>query len=120
MPPTPPRLNTHQKQVLIQVLLAFPGQRVAITYSPAPGAFEYAHDFLAIFQALQWDVTGPDKADSPDDHATGLIIVADPNAALPASAEALRDALRVYSVEVTTQRVANRSIPAGGFLLAIP
>ena len=37
----------HQKAVLIQVLLAFPEQRVTVQYSDAAGdALAYAEDFL--------------------------------------------------------------------------
>jgi hypothetical protein len=51
------KLTTHQQAVLIQVLLAFPGQRVGIQTSPsAVDAAAYAQNFLAIFKACGWNV----------------------------------------------------------------
>ncbi len=58
------KLTTHQKAVLIQVLLAFPDQRVGIFYSAAAEDGQtYAMDFMAIFKAIGWDVTGPEASE---------------------------------------------------------
>ena len=35
MPSTPRKLTTHQKTVLIQVLLSFPEQQVTVCYDPS-------------------------------------------------------------------------------------
>jgi hypothetical protein len=54
------KLTTHQKAVLIQMLRTFPDERVEIRYAPeADDALWYAQDFLSIFKAIGWDVTGP-------------------------------------------------------------
>ena len=51
------KLSTHQKAVLIQVLLTFPEQRVNVCYQrEASDAFDYAQDFLTIFKVIGWDV----------------------------------------------------------------
>jgi hypothetical protein len=53
MRPTPRRLTTHQKAVLIQVLLSFPDQRVGVRYCPsASDALDYVRDFLTISRVL--------------------------------------------------------------------
>ncbi len=45
-----PRKLTHQKAVLIQVLITFPDQQVGVSYSPsASDALAYAEDFLTTF-----------------------------------------------------------------------
>jgi hypothetical protein len=57
MHPTPRRLTTHQKAVLIQVLLSFPDQHVGICYDPsASDALDFAQDFLTIFKVIGWKV----------------------------------------------------------------
>ena len=51
------KLTVHQQAVLIQVLLAFPEQRVAVQYLPSAGdSCSYADDFLNIFKAVGWTV----------------------------------------------------------------
>ena len=50
---TPRKLTTHQKAVLIHVLITFPDQQVGVSYSPsATDALGYAEDFLTIFTAI--------------------------------------------------------------------
>jgi hypothetical protein len=57
MQPTPRKLTTHQKAVLIQVLLAFPDQQVGVCYDPsATDALSYAEDFLTVFKVIGWKV----------------------------------------------------------------
>jgi|HubBroStandDraft_2_1064218.scaffolds.fasta_scaffold948454_2 hypothetical protein len=95
------KLTTYQKAVLIQVLRTFPNERVEIRYAPdADDARSYAQDFAAVFKAIGWDVTGP-EAEAPGNRPALVLMVRD--AKLPACAEALRDALRIYETSVQTQ-----------------
>lgn len=120
MQPTPRKLTTHQQAVLIQVLLAFPAQQVEVCFSPsASDAPAYAQDFLAIFKAIGWKVTGPKSADLPGGQTAGLALVVSEEGGVPASAEALRDALRVYRIEVQTICNSGRDIATGSFVLAV-
>jgi len=51
----PRRLTTHQKAVLIQVLLAFPEETVAVRYLPsASDARNCANDFSTIHDPHRW------------------------------------------------------------------
>jgi hypothetical protein len=98
------KLTTHQKSVLIQVLLTFPNQRVGIFYSASAGdGQDYALDFMAIFKAIGWDVAGPEAAGNFAGDSAGLAFVVDEGRRLPACAEALRDALRIYEIEVAAE-----------------
>ncbi len=120
MPPTPRRLTTHQQAVLIQVLLTFPEQQVDVCFSPAASdALAYAHDFLTIFKAIGWRVRGPESVDLPDGRRAGLVLAVREEGRLPAGAEALRDALRIYGIEVETLRDHGREIAFGSFVLAV-
>ena len=114
------RLTTHQQAVLIQVLLAFPEQRVEIqTSSSATDAVGYAQNFLAIFKACRWNVD-PDAPRSVSGvESPGLAIVVREDHRVPAGAEALRDALRIYHVEVGTVCEPDGSIDPGAFILRI-
>ena len=95
------KLTTHQKAVLIQVLRTFPDERVEIRYTPeADDALWYAQDFLSIFKAIGWDVTGPEAEGLGNRSALALLVS---DAKLPACAEALRDALLIYDIAVETQ-----------------
>lgn len=120
MEPTPRKLTTHQKAVLIQVLLAFPEQRVRVCCSPlASDALAYGQDFLTIFRAIGWESAGPESADFANGRQAGLAFVVSTEGSLPASAEALRDALRIYGIEVETFCNPARSIASGSFVLAV-
>jgi hypothetical protein len=120
MQTTPRRLSTHQQAVLIQVLLAFPDQQVDICFSPSVGdAPAYAQDFLAVFKAIGWRVTGPESADLQDGCTADLAVVVRDEGRLPACAEALRDALRIYGIEVKTLCSSGREIAFGSFVLAV-
>jgi hypothetical protein len=113
------RLTTHQKAVLIQVLRTFPDERVGICYSAsASDAHAYAHDFLSVFRAIGWDVDGPEAADAPVEEFCGLALIGN-EAGLPPCAEALRDALRIYGIEVKTQCPGTRNVAAGRFVLRV-
>ena len=95
------KLTTHQKAVLIQVLRTFPDERVEIRYATeADDALRYAQDFLSIFKAIGWDVSGPEAEGIRNRSALALLVC---DAKLPACAEALRDALRIYDIAVETQ-----------------
>jgi len=114
------KLTTHQQAVLIQVLLAFPEQRVGIQTSPADGdAVAYAQNFLAIFKACGWNVE--EKGPTPVDGAEpqGLVIVVSEDHRLPAAADALRDALRIYQIDANTVREPDAKIPPGAFVFRI-
>jgi len=123
MPPTPRKLTTHQKAVLIQVLLAFPDQHVSVCYDPSVGdALGYAEDFLTLFKVLGWRV----EAGAPSNFSnalnvqpSGLAFLVSATSSLPPSAEALRDALRIYGVEIATLLDPARNVASGGFVLAI-
>jgi hypothetical protein len=120
MHPTPRRLTTHQKAVLIQVLLSFPDQHVGVCYDPsASDGLDYAQDFLTIFKVVGWRVNDFPAAEAPTSQSTGLaFVLAEPGALAPC-AEALRDALRIYGIEVVI--ICNRTghIRSGAFILSI-
>jgi hypothetical protein len=121
--PSPSRerkLTTHQQAVLIQVLLAFPEQRAAVHYSDsASDAPPYAEDFLTIFKAVGWKVGDAESWQPPAAQATGLAILVSQDHGLPPGAEALRDALRIYGIEVETVCEPTSMIAAGSFALSI-
>ena len=110
----------HQKAVLIQVLLAFPEQQVAVQYFPsAVDALAYAQDFLTIFKAVGWRVDNVESAEKAAAHARGLALVVSQDRRLPPGAEALRDALRIYGIEAETVSDSNGDIAAGNFVLRV-
>ena len=114
------KLSTHQKTVLIQVLLVFPNQHARIIYSPDAGdGHNYAQEFLAIFKAIGWDVEGPETEDSVSAQPHELAIIAHEPDSLPPAAEALRDALLIYKIEASIQFDPSCNIPPGAFVLAI-
>lgn len=123
MPPTQRKLTTHQKAVLIQVLLAFPEQQVSVCYdSSVNDALGYAEDFLTIFKVLGWRA----EAGAPSSllyalnvQPSGLTFLVSASSSLPPCAEALRDALRIYGIEVATSLDPTRTVSSGGFVLAI-
>src|ERR1700726_40969 len=104
MQATPRKLTTHQKAVLIHVLVMFPDQQAGILYLPAADdALAYAQDFLAIFKAVGWTVNDAEPAEIATSQSTGLSFLVSREANLPPSAEALRDTLRIYGIEVETR-----------------
>jgi hypothetical protein len=112
------KLTTHQKAVLIQVLLAFPEQRATVCYFPsADDAMAYAQDFLTIFKAIRWQVNDAVLAEATP--FTGIAIITSAEEELPPSAEALRDALRIYEIEVAISRNATCKIAPGSFVFAV-
>jgi len=114
------KLTTHQKAVLIQVLLAFPDQCAAVHHSPsASDALAYAQDFLTIFKAVGWKVNDVESAEHSSAQAAGLAVVVSGDHSLPPSAEALRDALRIYGIEVETICDPTAKIAPGSFVLRI-
>jgi hypothetical protein len=117
---TPRRLTTHQKAVLIQVLLAFPDQQVAVLYHPAASdALAYAQDFLSVFNAIGWNVNSGAAMAATNGHYSDLAFVVGGQGSLPPGAEALRDALRIYNIQVATLSDLNCGVPPGSFVLTI-
>jgi hypothetical protein len=114
------RLTTHQQAVLIQVLLAFPDQQVGVCYYPsASDALGYAQDFLTVFKVIGWNVDDGAPLETLNGQSTGLAFLVSAEGSLPPSAEALRDALRIYGIEVATFCDPTRTMRSGSFVLAI-
>jgi hypothetical protein len=122
MTPTPSaarRLTTHQQAVLIQVLRAFPEQQAAVEYAAGvSAAASYAGDFLTIFKAVGWGV-GEVRADSRAGRCAGLAVVVSDDAGVPAGAEALCDALRIYGIEVEWICDPAAQVPQRSFILRV-
>ena len=112
------KLTTHQQAVLIQVLLAFPEQRVGIEHCDWADAPGYARDFLTIFNAVRWDVAELGARKETGACASGLAIVVR-GEDLPPAAEALRDALRIYAIEVETLCDSERKMAADEFVFSV-
>ena len=88
MPPTPRKLTTHQKAVLIHVLLAFPGQQVSVFYSPAADdALAYAHEFVTIFKSIEWNVKDPEPVEIAIPQSSGLAFIISRVPGLPTGAK---------------------------------
>jgi hypothetical protein len=120
MQPTARRLTTHQQAVLIQVLLAFPDEQVGVCYYPSAGdALGYAQDFLTVFKVIGWKVDDGAPLETLNGQSTGLAFLVIAEGSLPPSAEALRDALRIYGIEVATFCDPTCTMRSGGFVLAI-
>jgi hypothetical protein len=104
----------------LQVLLAFPGQEVGVYYcsaaSDAPG---YAQDFVTIFKAIGWKVNEEATSESLSEEFTGLAFVATGPDSLPPVAEALRDVLRIYEIEVGTLSDPTCNMRSSGFILSV-
>jgi hypothetical protein len=114
------KLTMHQKAVLIQVLLAFPEQRVAVQYFPSAGdALACAQDFLTIFKAVGWKVDKVESAEEVAVHVRGLALVVSEDRRLPPGADALRDALRIYGIEADPVSDSSGDIAAGNFVLRV-
>lgn len=113
------RLTTHQQAVLIQVLLAFPDETVRVRYLPsATDALNYANDFSTIFKAVNWNVVPVEPAEVLPYSSSGLTIVVR-GEGLPPSAEALRDALRIYGIEAQVARDQSSLCGSSNFALAV-
>lgn len=116
---SPRRLTTHQQAVLIQVLLAFPDETVTVRYwPPASDALNYANDFSTIFKAVNWNVVPAEPAEVLPHSSIGLTIVVREET-LPPSAEALRDALRIYGIEAQVARNESNLCGSSNFALAV-
>ena len=115
------KLTMHQKAVLIQVLLAFPEQQVTVQYSPSGGdALAYARDFVTIFKAVGWKVEESGSAErARATQAGGLALVLSQARRLPPAAEALRDALRIYGIEVETLSDSGGGLAPGDFVFSV-
>jgi hypothetical protein len=120
MHPTPRKLTTDQKAVLIKVLLPFPDQQVGVCYCPSESdALDYAQDFLTIFKAIGWKVNDGAPSETLNRPSASLVFVVSGQGSLPPSAEALRDALRIYGIEVETFCDPTCKITSGSFILSI-
>ena len=112
------KLTTHQKAVLIQVLLVFPEQELRVCYQPGAGdAQAYAQDFLAVFKAIGWDVDEIEPVGEGE--PCGLALAVSREDDVPAAALALRDALLIYHIEARIVCDPARSIKAGTFTLVV-
>jgi hypothetical protein len=106
--------------MLIRVLREFPDQRVDLCFCRlAQDAFGYAQHFLAVFKAIGWKVNDGAPVEVVDAQATGLAFVVSGQGKLPPSAEALRDTLRIYGIEVATFCDPTCSTESGGFMLTV-
>jgi hypothetical protein len=115
----PRRLSTHQQAVLIQVLLAFPDETVSVRYlTSASDAQNYANDFSTIFKAVNWNVIPTEPAEVLPYSSSGLTIVGREER-LPPSADALRDALRIYGIEAQVARDQSSLCGSSNFALAV-
>lgn len=116
---SPRRLTTHQQAVLIQVLLAFPEETVTVRYwPPASDALNYANDFSTIFKAVNWNVVPAEPVEVLPHSSIGLTIVVREET-LPPSAEALRDALRIYGIEAEVAKDQSSLCGSSNFALAV-
>ncbi len=116
----PRKLTTHQKAVLIHVLVTFPDQQVGVSYSPSTSdALSYAEDFLTIFNAIGWRVDGGAPQMILDERCAGLTLLVSAEGNAPPSAEAFRDALRIYGIEVAILCDPSSAVRSGEFILAI-
>jgi hypothetical protein len=116
---SPRRLTTHQQAVLIQVLLVFPDETVSVRYLlSANDAVHYAEDFSTIFKAINWTVVSAEPAEDLPYSSSGLTIVVREEK-LPPSAEALRDALRIYGIEAPVARDQSNLCGSSTFVLAV-
>jgi hypothetical protein len=120
MLPTPRKLTTLQMAVLIRVLRGFPDQQVDLRYHPsATDAFRYAQDFLTVFKVIGWKVNDGAPSEFVDGHTAGLAIVVSDEGSLPPSAEALRDTLRIYGIEIATLCDPACQTDSGSFILTV-
>ena len=120
MYPTPRKLTTDQKAVLIQVLRTFPNQEVGVYYHPAASdAFSYAQDFVNVFKAIGWTVNDGGPSGALNAQSMGLAFLVSVQDSLPPGAEALRDSLRIYGIEVSTLCDPTCNIGPSAFILAI-
>ena len=116
---SPRRLSTHQQAVLIQVLVAFRHETVGVCYLPSVSdAFNYAENFSTIFRAINWTVDPAERVEPLPESSSGLAIVV-PEGKVPSSAEALRDALRIYGLEAEIVSDQGNLCGARNFVLAI-
>lgn len=116
----PRKLTTHQKAVLVQVLIVFPEQEAGIRYDPdVPDARAYAQDFLAVFKAIGWEVKDPEPTSGLAANSFGLALAVSDERAVPTAAAALRDALRIYGIEAEFVVESSREIPLSAFVLMV-
>jgi hypothetical protein len=117
---TPRKLTTHQKAVLIQVLRTFPDQEVSVRYHPAASdALRYAQDLVTAFKLIGWTVNDGGASGALNAQSMGLAFLVSVQDSLPPAAEALRDSLRIYGIEVARLCGPTCNISPVAFILAI-
>jgi hypothetical protein len=100
-------------------LAAFRHETVRVCYLPSVSdALNYAEDFSTIFRAINWTVDSAERAEPLPESSSGLAIVV-PEGKVPCSAEALRDALRIYGLEAEIVSDRWNLCGARNFVLAI-
>jgi hypothetical protein len=98
----------------------FPEQQAGILYSSASSdAQAYAQEFLTIFKALGWTVNDPEPKEIAATQSANLAIVVSHEATPPPAAEALRDTLQIFGMNVELLRDSTNKIPSSSFILAI-
>lgn len=113
------KLTTHQKAVLVQVLRTFPDEKVRVCYSPsATDGRSYAEDFVSVFRAIGWRVDGPDASGETTASPSALALVPSDMGLTPCAA-ALRDALRIYRIEIHVDFSGAARASDGSFLLRV-
>lgn len=113
------RLTTHQKAVLVQVLRTFPDEKVRVCYSPsATDGRSYAEDFVSVFRAIGWRVDGPDASGDTAASPSALALVPSDMGLTPCAA-ALRDAMRIYRIEIHVDFSRPARASDGSFLLRV-
>ena len=86
---------------------------------PSSATHDYAEDFLNIFKALNWNVdNNVEVRERLPESPSGLALLVKENR-LPPSAEALRDALRIYSVEAEITTDHQNLCGSRNFVLAV-
>ncbi len=102
------------------MLLAFPDQHVSVCYDASVSdALGYAEDFLTLFKVLGWGIEAGAPSNIHSAPSAGLAFLVSATNSLPPSAEALRDALRIYGIEVGTHLDSAHNSTSGGFVLAV-
>ncbi len=112
------KLTVLQKAVLIQVLSAYPGQEINVSYdSGLDDASRYAQEFAIVFKAAGWQVNAIEERS--DQRSVGLEIAVSPKDQMPPAALALRDALRIYGIEAKELFNPDANVKTGCFELIV-
>ena len=102
------------------MLRTFPDQEVNVCYHPAASdALSYAQDFVTVFKVIGWTVNDGGPSRALNAQSMGLAFLLSVRDSLPPSAEALRDSLRIYGIEVSTLCDPTCNISPSAFTLVI-